>query len=91
MISTWLGLYSSSSLSPTPSHNTVRPEMIGNACALIITVVRGAQVAKVEKGKLDQVKVKLVGPLKGCTEKEEGNEVLKRTIGRAWEVVGGEE
>lgn len=90
MLTNWLGLCASSQLSSnTPTG--VRPEMVGNACALLITVLRGSEVAKAEQGKVDALRGKVVGPLKGCVEvmeKDEGlQEGLKRTVGRCLEVV----
>ncbi|KAK4057274.1 hypothetical protein OIO90_001771 [Microbotryomycetes sp. JL221] len=48
--------------------SNVKPEMIGNVCALFITVLRGSEVAKVTPFKIQQVKDLLVGPLLGCLD-----------------------
>lgn len=79
----------------------VRPEMVTNAAALVITVLRTGEVAKgtliseqrkeeVEQ-RLGEVKAKVVGALVGAQEGLVGmigaNEGLKRTLGRALEVV----
>lgn len=92
MISTWLGLCASRKLadgSHQSSQSAVRPEMIGNACAMLITVLRGAEVAKADRSKVDSLRAKVLGPLQGCVEAmvDEKNEGLKRTVGRCLEVV----
>lgn len=91
MLTNWLGLCASSKLATTASAppTAVRPEMVGNACALLITVLRGAEVAKAERSKVDELRGKVVGPLKGSVEvmAEEKNEGLKRTVARCLEVV----
>lgn len=91
MLTNWLGLCASSQLATTASAppTAVRPEMIGNACAMLITVLRGAEVAKADRTKVDELRGKVVGPLKGCAEviAEEKNEGLKRTVVRCLEVV----
>lgn len=63
--------------------------MIGNAAALLITVLRGADVARADKTKVDALRVKVLAPLRGCVEAmaQEQNEVLKRTVARCLEVV----
>ncbi|KAM0789217.1 hypothetical protein ACM66B_000062 [Microbotryomycetes sp. NB124-2] len=94
---------SSSSSSP-PSN--VKPEMVGNVCALIITVTRGSEVAKADFDKVNLFKSKLVGPLLGCLEVVDVNvkqqkeaqggaslsnwEQLVKTIERCAQVVGAE-
>ncbi|KAK4698431.1 hypothetical protein P7C70_g7842, partial [Phenoliferia sp. Uapishka_3] len=101
MLSSWLGLAASSQLlsssltsptSPSPATSTatnsaVRPEMVANVCALLITILRGAEVAGVEKGRMDELRSVVLGPLKGAWEKSEGP--LRVVAGRAVEVCEG--
>ncbi|KAM0748690.1 hypothetical protein T439DRAFT_327961 [Meredithblackwellia eburnea MCA 4105] len=100
MLVTWLGMAASGklstgdpSLAPTSTTSTpsavpaVRPEMVTNTCALVITVLRAAEVAKVDKHKIDQLRVQVLGPLHGAAETSEG--ALKKAATRALEVVEG--
>ncbi|KDE06742.1 hypothetical protein MVLG_02938 [Microbotryum lychnidis-dioicae p1A1 Lamole] len=112
MAAGWLSLYSnpdkyealSAPLKPTSSADvlasTVRPEMIGNLCALLITTLRGSEVARIESDKIDKLKLVVVGPLKGVQEALSSEPVkeslkggvwdaLRRTVARANEVVEG--
>lgn len=62
--------------------------MIGNVCALLITVLRGADVAKADKVKVDELRSKVLAPLQGCVAAmvNESNETLRQTISRCLEV-----
>lgn len=92
MLSTWLGFAASSRLSSTDAPSGVRAEMVANACALIITVLRGAEVAKVGKERLDELRGRVLAPLKGVVESgAAGNALLGKTAGRALEVVEARE
>lgn len=96
MLVTWLGYaaagrLASSSSDPTSTATAaatgVRPEMVTNVCALLITVMRGAEVAKADKETIDGLRVQVLGPLHGVAETSEGT--LKKVAGRALEVVEG--
>ncbi|KAL8276235.1 hypothetical protein RQP46_011352 [Phenoliferia psychrophenolica] len=91
MLVTWLSLAASGALSsaaPSPTNAGVRPEMVTNACALLITVMRGAEVAKADKSRIDMLRVQILGPLHGASETSpEGP--LKKIAARALEVVEG--
>ncbi|GAA5878537.1 hypothetical protein JCM1840_005541 [Sporobolomyces johnsonii] len=98
MLATWLGLCASgklslpSSPSAPPPPTGVRPEMVANACALVITVLR--HCAERERDEVDELRRKLLGPLKGAVEAIERGSVqvgaaLTTTAGRALELVEG--
>lgn len=66
--------------------------MVANACALIVTALRGAEVAKARKDKMDELRAKVVAPLRGVVEGGDGgNALLAKTVGRALEVVEARE
>lgn len=92
MLINWLGLASSTTLATTTSPkfaNGVHAGMVANACALLITVNRGGQVAKAEEGKLIRIKVGILGPLQGIGLKEGIENGLKISAKRALEIVEG--
>ncbi|SCV69780.1 BQ2448_1174 [Microbotryum intermedium] len=112
MAAGWLSLYSnpanydelSAPLKPASSTDvlasTVRPEMIGNLCALLITTLRGSEVARIDSTEIDKLRLVVIGPLKGVQEALTSSTVkdslkggvwdaLRRTVARANEVVEG--
>lgn len=105
MLVSWLALAARGQTGDRKSTD-VRPEMVTNAAALIITVLRTGEVARdgfaggeggerrgEVEGKLAEVRRKVVGALVGASEAlgetDGANEGLKRTVGRALEVVRG--
>lgn len=103
MLVSWFGLAARGQLGDQRSTD-VRSEMVTNAAALVITVLRTGEVAKdgmreadgrkaKVEGRLSEVRRKVVGALVGASEAlgetEGANEGLKRTVGRALEVVRG--
>mgnify|MGYP001578559512 CR=1 FL=1 len=83
----WLSLAAYGQLSTDSTPTGVRSEMVANACALLITVMRGAEVAKADKNRIDMLRVQILGPLHGVSETSEG--ALKKVAARALEVVEG--
>ena len=70
MLVKWLSLaaldqLSTSSAGLSTGAAAVRPEMIANACALLVTVLVGGEVARCDAAKLDELRAKARGPLKG--------------------------
>ncbi|KAK4051403.1 hypothetical protein OIV83_002887 [Microbotryomycetes sp. JL201] len=58
----------------------VKPEMIGNACALIITVTRGSEVARADTRQIEILKSKLLGPLLGCLDVVKDGQYQQATV-----------
>ncbi|GAA5933038.1 hypothetical protein JCM1841_003223 [Sporobolomyces salmonicolor] len=98
MLATWLGLCASgklslpsSSSSPSAPPAGIRPEMVANACALMITVLKNCPEPD-DRDKVDELRRKVLGPLKGAVEAIEGGTVevgaaLATTARRARELV----
>ncbi|GAA6003046.1 hypothetical protein JCM10207_001961 [Rhodosporidiobolus poonsookiae] len=94
MLSTWLGLVASDSLTASSSPaaaapTTVRPEMVANAAALLVAVLQRAGVAG-QPG-ADELKAKVLGPLQGAKERLDANGeqqgALAALVRKALEVV----
>ncbi|BGP40804.1 hypothetical protein JCM10450v2_004807 [Rhodotorula kratochvilovae] len=74
MLARWFAL--APTLSPAPSPAALlRPEMLGNAAALVLTVSRGAPGAGAERARLAEVLVALMGAAAQALEGEAGEKV----------------
>ncbi|KAI5474404.1 hypothetical protein MNV49_003372 [Pseudohyphozyma bogoriensis] len=90
MLVSWLDLAASNKLATSPTQTTgVRPEMVGNACALIMTTSKGATSAGAETGKLEELRKKVETPLREVVQREAEESVLGGSARRALEAVSG--
>lgn len=67
----------------------VQAGMVANVCALLITVLRGGEVARASNGLVEKVKREILGVLEGIKTRGEivGEEGLWKAVGRLLEIV----